>query len=137
MVEKRTCDYTGEEIEPGTGIMYVRTDGSVLHFVDSKAEKNYLMGREARDLEWTEAGRREKGPRQPLGAVDDGADEATTEEESDVEADAEPDADQDADAGPDADAEADADEDGDSDAESDAADGESEVEAETASTEDR
>ncbi len=56
MVEERTCDFTGEPIEPGTGIMYVRADGSTLHFVDSKAEKNYLLGREARDLEWTEAG---------------------------------------------------------------------------------
>ena len=56
MVEKRTCDFSGAEIEPGTGIMYVRNDGTVLHFVDSKAEKNYLMGREARDLEWTAEG---------------------------------------------------------------------------------
>ena len=52
MVEHRTCDYTGEDIEPGTGIMYVKNDGTVLHFVDSKAEKNYFMGREPRDLEW-------------------------------------------------------------------------------------
>lgn len=56
MVEKRTCDFSGKEIEPGTGIMYVRNDGSVLHFADSKAEKNYLLGREARDLEWTVEG---------------------------------------------------------------------------------
>ena len=62
MVQKRTCDYTGEDIEPGTGIMYVANDGTILHFVDSKAEKNYLMGREARDLEWTAAGRANKGP---------------------------------------------------------------------------
>ncbi|MEF8813949.1 MAG: 50S ribosomal protein L24e [Halovenus sp.] len=52
MVEKRTCDYTGEEIEPGTGKMFVKNDGTILWFVDSKAEKNYFMGREARDLEW-------------------------------------------------------------------------------------
>ncbi|MCU4740273.1 50S ribosomal protein L24e [Halobacteria archaeon AArc-m2/3/4] len=62
MVEHRTCDYTGEDIEPGTGIMYVRNDGTVLHFVDSKAEKNYKLGREPRDLEWTTEGRRGKGP---------------------------------------------------------------------------
>jgi len=54
MPQNRTCDYTGEEIEPGTGVMYVKTDGTVLHFVDSKAEKNYFLGREARDLEWIE-----------------------------------------------------------------------------------
>ena len=59
MVEERTCDFTGQSIEPGTGIMYVRADGTVLHFVDSKAEKNYLKGREARDLKWTGVGRPE------------------------------------------------------------------------------
>ena len=49
---ERTCDYTGEDIEPGTGKMFVKTDGTVLWFKHSKAEKNYLMGRESRDLEW-------------------------------------------------------------------------------------
>ena len=52
MVQKRTCDYSGQEIEPGTGTMYVKTDGTVLWFADAKCEKNYFMGREARDLEW-------------------------------------------------------------------------------------
>ncbi|WP_248897205.1 50S ribosomal protein L24e [Haloplanus halobius] len=56
MVDTRTCDYTGEEIEPGTGTMYVKKDGTILHFKDSKAEKNYFLGREPRDLEWTEEG---------------------------------------------------------------------------------
>ncbi|ELY48216.1 50S ribosomal protein L24e [Natronorubrum sulfidifaciens] len=87
MVEKRTCDYTGEEIEPGTGIMYVKNDGSVLHFVDSKAEKNYKLGREPRDLEWTEEGRRDKGPAQP--AVEETADDEESEDEdAETEADA-------------------------------------------------
>ncbi len=98
MVEKRTCDYTGEEIEPGTGIMYVQTDGSVLHFVDSKAEKNYKLGREPRDLEWTEEGRRGKQRAAPEPEVaddevdeDEGADEddvaeSETEAEDDTEA---------------------------------------------------
>ncbi len=61
MVETRTCDYSGEAIEPGTGTMFVKANGTVLHFKDSKAEKNYLLGREARDLEWTEAGRKNRG----------------------------------------------------------------------------
>jgi large subunit ribosomal protein L24e len=61
MVEKRTCDFSGDEIEPGTGTMYVRTDGTILHFKDSKAEKNYFLGREPRDLEWTEEGQRQGG----------------------------------------------------------------------------
>ncbi|MCU4925551.1 50S ribosomal protein L24e [Halobacteria archaeon AArc-dxtr1] len=83
MVEKRTCDYTGEEIEPGTGIMYVRNDGTVLHFVDSKAEKNYKLGREPRDLEWTAEGRAGKGPVQDEVAADEEADQ-----DEDVEAEA-------------------------------------------------
>jgi len=41
--------------------MYVKTNGQILHFVDSKAEKNYFLGREARDLEWTEEGRNQGG----------------------------------------------------------------------------
>ena len=52
MVQQRTCDYTGEDIEPGTGKMFVKRDGTVLWFKDSKAQKNYMMGRESRDLEW-------------------------------------------------------------------------------------
>ncbi|MFA9417605.1 50S ribosomal protein L24e [Natrinema sp. HArc-T2] len=88
MVEKRTCDYTGEEIEPGTGIMYVKTDGTVLHFVDSKAEKNYKLGREPRDLEWTEEGRRAKGPVQDETPAAE-ADESEAEDEDEADASAE------------------------------------------------
>ncbi len=84
MVEKRTCDYTGEEIEPGTGIMYVQSDGTVLHFVDSKAEKNFKLGREPRDLEWTEDGRRSKGPAQEEAPADE-AEDADLEAEDDAE----------------------------------------------------
>ena len=69
MVTTRTCDFSGEDIEPGTGIMYVRNDGTVLHFKDRKAEKNYFMGREARDLEWTQAGRAAKDTRRPQESV--------------------------------------------------------------------
>ncbi|WP_440771655.1 50S ribosomal protein L24e [Natronorubrum sp. DTA28] len=84
MVEKRTCDYTGEEIEPGTGIMYVRKNGSVLHFVDSKAEKNYKLGREPRDLEWTEDGRRNKGRTEaPTSAAEDDEQDEVADAEAD------------------------------------------------------
>ncbi|QLK26222.1 50S ribosomal protein L24e [Natrinema zhouii] len=93
MVEKRTCDYTGEEIEPGTGIMYVQTNGTVLHFVDSKAEKNFKLGREPRDLEWTEEGRRSKGPAQADTPADEEVDqteqvEAGEDEDLETETDA-------------------------------------------------
>ena len=106
MVEKRTCDYTGDDIEPGTGTMFVKTDGTVLHFKDSKAEKNYLLGREARDLEWTTTGRRQAeraqasrdaGATQEAEAEDDAAetdedDEAEAVKEADEGVEAEDDA---------------------------------------------
>jgi large subunit ribosomal protein L24e len=80
MPRTRTCDFSGDDIEPGTGIMFVRNDGTVLHFKDSKAEKNYFLGREARDLEWTEEGRRNRGG--TVGSqdeVEEVADEGSTE----------------------------------------------------------
>ena len=36
------CSFSGKEIPPGKGIMYVKKDGKVLYFYDSKCEKNYL-----------------------------------------------------------------------------------------------
>jgi large subunit ribosomal protein L24e len=56
MPQTRTCDYCGQDIEPGTGTMYVFTDGHTMHFCSSKCEKNADLGREPRDLEWTDAG---------------------------------------------------------------------------------
>ena len=81
MVQKRTCDYSGQEIEPGTGTMFVRTDGTVLWFADSKCEKNYLMGREARDLEWI--GGDEKAAEPEAEEVDEAEADAAEADESD------------------------------------------------------
>ena len=41
--EVQICDHTGEEIKPGTGVMFVRKDGTILHFIDSEAEKDYFL----------------------------------------------------------------------------------------------
>jgi large subunit ribosomal protein L24e len=54
MVQNRTCDYCGAGIEPGTGTMFVHNDGGTVHFCSSKCEKNADLGREPRDVEWTE-----------------------------------------------------------------------------------
>lgn len=54
MVERRVCSFCGGEIEPGTGKMFVKNDGTVLRFCSSKCEKNMLdLGRVPRDVEWT------------------------------------------------------------------------------------
>ena len=42
MPERRICTFSGEEIEPGTGMMFVRRDGSILWFKNSKARKNFV-----------------------------------------------------------------------------------------------
>ena len=54
MPERRICSFSGQEIEPGTGLMYIRRDGTVLWFKDSKTKKNHLkLKRNARKLKWT------------------------------------------------------------------------------------
>ncbi|MCJ7606411.1 MAG: 50S ribosomal protein L24e, partial [Thermoplasmata archaeon] len=42
MVERRVCTFCGEEIEPGTGRMYVKKDGVIYHFCTSKCYKNLI-----------------------------------------------------------------------------------------------
>jgi large subunit ribosomal protein L24e len=60
MPQTRACDYCGSDIEPGTGTMFVRTDGTTIHYCSAKCEKNADLGREPRDLEWTDEGRANK-----------------------------------------------------------------------------
>ena len=122
MVQKRTCDYSGQEIEPGTGTMYVKNDGTVLWFADAKCEKNYLMGREARDLEWTGDERDgEADEETPEADEETPEDEVVESEDSEAEeADEELDTD---------DADSDDDEPDEGDAAADSDDDEEEVEA--------
>ena len=52
--ERRICNFSGEEIEPGTGLMYVKRDGTVLWFKSSKARKNMVnLNRNPRRIKWT------------------------------------------------------------------------------------
>lgn len=60
MVEMKKCSFCGGRIEPGTGKMYVRKDGTILMFCSSKCEKNARLGRIPRRTEWTEAGKEQK-----------------------------------------------------------------------------
>ncbi|MEM0467028.1 MAG: 50S ribosomal protein L24e [Candidatus Thermoplasmatota archaeon] len=54
MVEKKVCSFCGTDIEPGTGKMFVRKDGSVLYFCKSKCQKNMLhLNRIPRRTLWT------------------------------------------------------------------------------------
>ncbi|MFQ5909287.1 MAG: 50S ribosomal protein L24e [Thermoplasmata archaeon] len=54
MVQTRTCSFCGEKIEPGTGKMFVRRDGTVLFFCSGKCQKNSLkLKRIPRRTRWT------------------------------------------------------------------------------------
>ncbi|MEM3586864.1 MAG: 50S ribosomal protein L24e [Candidatus Freyarchaeota archaeon] len=56
MVRKYNCSFCGEELEIGTGIQYVRRDGSSLYFCSSKCRKNLLeLNRKPRKLKWTKS----------------------------------------------------------------------------------
>lgn len=61
MVDTYVCSFCGDKIEPGTGKMYVRKDGTIFYFCSSKCQNNYCLGRVPRRVEWTEAGRKALG----------------------------------------------------------------------------
>ncbi|OYT62936.1 MAG: 50S ribosomal protein L24 [Thermofilum sp. ex4484_15] len=49
------CSFCGKTIKPGTGIMYVKEDGTILYFCSSKCRKNSLkLRRNPAKLKWTE-----------------------------------------------------------------------------------
>ena len=92
MPRTRECDYCGTDIEPGTGTMFVHKDGATTHFCSSKCENNADLGREARNLEWTDTARDEAGEvEDEAEEVEADADEAEADAEAaeDEEADAE------------------------------------------------
>ena len=56
MVEQRICSFCGEQIEPGTGRMYVKKDGTVFLFCTNKCYKNMVqLKRVPRKITWTKA----------------------------------------------------------------------------------
>ena len=88
MPRTRECDYCGSDIEPGTGTMLVKNDGSTTHFCSSKCENNADLGREARNLGWTESGRATTAAEEAEAAEADGeADETEATEDATDEAD--------------------------------------------------
>jgi large subunit ribosomal protein L24e len=53
MVNK-VCSFCGNEIEPGTGMTYIRKDGNILNFCSRKCRINMLkLKRVPRKIKWT------------------------------------------------------------------------------------
>lgn len=50
------CTFCGKKLKQGTGKMFVKDNGSVLHFCSGKCEKNLLkLGRDPRKFKWTKS----------------------------------------------------------------------------------
>jgi large subunit ribosomal protein L24e len=80
------CDYCGTDIEPGTGTMLVLKNGTTIDYCSSKCEKNADLGREARDLNWTEAGRPEPTAAEQAEAdAEEAGDKSETDRDTDIE----------------------------------------------------
>lgn len=64
MVEIKKCSFCGGEIEPGTGKMYVKKDGTVFNFCSNKCHKNMIeLKRVPRVTAWTAKAVTEKAAR--------------------------------------------------------------------------
>ena len=55
------CNFCGNEIEKGTGMIFVEKIGKVLHFCSSKCERNVDLGRIPRHTRWTQEFKKLKG----------------------------------------------------------------------------
>jgi len=86
MPQTRECDYCGTDIEPGTGTMFVRTDGTTIHYCSSKCEKNADLGREPRDTEWTAEARAQSERRVAQAEQEPAAAAGQEEQDESVEA---------------------------------------------------
>ena len=64
MAEERVCSFCGDKIEPGTGKMYVKKDGTILNFCTNKCYKNMIeLKRVPRTTAWTAKFKVEKDAR--------------------------------------------------------------------------
>lgn len=62
MVERKVCTFCGGDIEPGTGRMYIKKDGTSFNFCSNKCRKNMVkLGRTPRWVKWTKNFVRAKG----------------------------------------------------------------------------
>ena len=56
------CTFCGNQISKGTGVMFVKRDGTTYYFCSKKCEKNGLkLKRSNRDVRWTKIYRKVRG----------------------------------------------------------------------------
>ena len=49
------CSFCREDIPVGKGRMFVKNDGRIFYFCNSKCWKNWKLGREGKNIKWTKA----------------------------------------------------------------------------------
>ncbi len=54
------CSFCGDAIPKGRGKMLVKNDGRILHFCNSKCDKNFHLGRQGKKTRWTAVFRKTK-----------------------------------------------------------------------------
>ena len=60
-----TCSFCGGPVLPGTGMIYVKVDGTVLRFCSSKCFKSAIrLGRDPRKQVWVRKRRKELAKKQ-------------------------------------------------------------------------
>jgi len=52
MVDTKKCTFCSKSVEPGTGKMLIKKDGSIHYYCSSKCENNMKLGRIPRLTEW-------------------------------------------------------------------------------------
>jgi large subunit ribosomal protein L24e len=66
MVDKHACSFCGTDIEPGTGKLYIKKDGTKYHFCSNKCQKNMIgLKRVNRNVRWTTHFTKQPGPTPP------------------------------------------------------------------------
>jgi len=70
MVDRHTCSFCGQDIEPGTGKLYIKKDGTKYHFCSAKCQRNQVdLKRVNRNVKWTAAFEKQPGPTPPKTAA--------------------------------------------------------------------
>ena len=66
MVDRHVCSFCGADIEPGTGKLYIKKDGTKYNFCSNKCQKNQIgLKRVNRNVKWTGAFEKGAGPTPP------------------------------------------------------------------------
>jgi large subunit ribosomal protein L24e len=55
------CSFCHGTVPEGRGKMFVKTDGKIMNFCNSKCQKNWNMKRVGKKVRWTRAFAKEKG----------------------------------------------------------------------------